>query len=71
MARVMSNPRVVEAMVDCEKLLLDDAKTMSYRDFEIVVRQFERLADHDGAEPKAEGSYKRRRAWGRFDFDGG
>ena len=51
LGRVHANRRVRDFMVDAQEWFLRHARRMSYRDFEIAVREWERLADEDGAEP--------------------
>lgn len=51
LGRVHANRRVRDFMVDAQGWFLRHARRMSYRDFEIAVREWERLADEDGAEP--------------------
>jgi hypothetical protein len=51
LGRVHSNPRVREAMVEAQPWFLRIAAKLSYPDFELEVRQWERLADADGPEP--------------------
>jgi len=51
LSRVHANPRVREAMVDAQPWFLRIAGKLSYADFELEVRQWERLADADGPEP--------------------
>jgi hypothetical protein len=51
LARVWANPRVRDHMTDAQAWFLRIAERLSYRDFEIEVRTWERLVDDDGAEP--------------------
>lgn len=51
LGRVHANPRVRDAMWDAQDWFLEVAKRLSYRDFELEVRQWERLVDDDGPEP--------------------
>lgn len=52
LGRVHSNPRVREHMPDAQGWFLRLAGRLSFADFETEVRQWERLADEDGAEPR-------------------
>ncbi len=51
LGRVYANPRVRAAMTDAQGWFLKQAGELSFADFELVVRQWERLVDHDGPEP--------------------
>ncbi len=51
LGRVHANPRVRDAMAEAESWLVTQATGLPYREFELVVRQWERLTDEDGPEP--------------------
>ncbi len=51
LSRVHANPRVRAAMAEVQPWFLRIASRLSYADFELEVRQWERLADADGPEP--------------------
>lgn len=53
LARVHANARVRPHMADAEDWFLRIANRVTFPRFESAVRQWERLADSDGAEPKA------------------
>ncbi|MDH3754640.1 MAG: HNH endonuclease [Acidimicrobiia bacterium] len=48
LGRVHANSRVRAAMGASERQFVDRAQSLRYRDFELVVRRWERLADADG-----------------------
>ena len=52
LGRVYSNPRVRDLMVDADQWFADHALTDSYELFDLVVSEWERLADQDGAESR-------------------
>lgn len=62
MARVAANPRVHVAVMAKAESLLVDAMFCSFDDFERRLRQFERLADPDGARSRAEKNHDGRDA---------
>lgn len=62
LGRLYSNPRVAPAMADRDDWFCRCAMTLSYRDFEAVVRRWERLADEDGPEPANSRTHERRNA---------
>jgi hypothetical protein len=51
LGRVHANPRVRDSMADAQQWFLERASVLSFADFELVVRQWERLVDADGPEP--------------------
>ncbi|GJM36858.1 MAG: hypothetical protein DHS20C19_02250 [Acidimicrobiales bacterium] len=60
LGRVWANPRVRDAMVDAQPWFLRLAARLSYADFEIEVRTWERYADEDGPEPANSRSHELR-----------
>lgn len=60
LGRIHANKRVREAMVERQATFLADAARMSYRQFELHVRQWERLADQDGPGPAADRTHTNR-----------
>jgi uncharacterized protein DUF222 len=69
LSRVHANPRVREAMVEAQPWFLRVAGRLSYADFELEVRQWERLADADGPEPVNSRNHDNRDATLRQEFD--
>ncbi len=59
-AKVYLNPRVRDALIDFQPDLLMLATECDYPVFEQVLRQWERVVDTDGPEPKADEAHKRR-----------
>jgi hypothetical protein len=59
LGRVWSNPRVRIHMADAREWFLRVAARLSFSDFEIEVRTWERLADEDGPEPKKARDHER------------
>ena len=59
-ANVHTNPRVREALVEFQPDLLILATECTYPAFEQALRQWERLADADGPEPRADKGHQRR-----------
>ena len=59
-ARVYSNPRVRDALAEFQPDLLVLATECEYPVFEHVLRQWERLVDTDGPEPKADDAHRTR-----------
>ena len=51
LGRVHANPRVRAAMVEAQGWFLTTAAELSYAEFELAVRQWERLADSEGPRP--------------------
>jgi len=47
--KINANPRVAQFVPDHDDWFHECATGMSFRDFELVARQWERLADVDGA----------------------
>ncbi|MFQ5557473.1 MAG: HNH endonuclease signature motif containing protein [Acidimicrobiales bacterium] len=67
LGRVYANPRVRHEMIDAQDWFLELAEELGYADFELAVRQWERLADADGAEPANSRTHDSRRV--SFDQD--
>jgi hypothetical protein len=61
-ARVASNPRVVEHLPGADPIFARHAGVLGYDDFCELLRAWEALADADGADQSAEESHRRRRA---------
>jgi hypothetical protein len=62
LARVASNPRVAEHLAGGDALFAHHAAVLGFDDFVAAVREWERLADADGADQGADESHARRRA---------
>ncbi|MGI9624292.1 MAG: HNH endonuclease signature motif containing protein [Acidimicrobiales bacterium] len=62
LGRVHSNPRVSGAMTLRQERFVADAKKLTYKMFELRVREWERLIDEDGSEPENERTHRRRNA---------
>lgn len=62
LARVYANPRVRGAMELRQERFVHQAQTMHYALFETRVREWERLIDEDGAEPRNEIRHRNRNA---------
>ena len=62
LARVYANPRVQGAMELRQETFLHQASTMHYGVFETRVREWERLNDEDGAEPRGQITHENRNA---------
>jgi Domain of unknown function (DUF222) len=62
MARVASNPRVAEHLLGADPIFAKQAAILGYDDFCAALREWERLADADGADQGADESHERRRA---------
>ena len=62
LARVRSNPRCGDQLESVVSILLEHAEHLSYEDFRIVTRQWETLADLDGAQDDHDASHERRTA---------
>jgi hypothetical protein len=60
LAKVHSNRRVAPYMDERTVRFVRDAQRLSYPEFELAVRHWERLVDQDGAEPATERSHDRR-----------
>jgi hypothetical protein len=58
--RVNANPRVAEFIAEHDHWFTECATSMSYRDFEAVARQWERLVDVDGARDRNEQNHRAR-----------
>jgi hypothetical protein len=76
-ARTVSNPRVAEWVPDADAIFARHATTLGYDDFVAALRQWEALADADGADQASEQSHERRKASllesgidGSFHLDG-
>ncbi len=70
MARVAANPRISADLAANIDALLDDARSLPYREFERRLRRFERLADPDGAKQANERAVDDRDATMRQRPDG-
>lgn len=68
-ARVHANPRVREQLVAADDAVARSAAHHSYRDFEKKLRDWERLADEDGARDRNQRSHENRDAKLVQDFD--
>lgn len=62
LARVFANPRCGDRLVEVIDIFLDVAPELSHKDFCILVRRWENLADVDGAHGAAGRAHDRRRA---------
>jgi hypothetical protein len=62
LARVRSNPRCGQQLVEVASLLIDQAELLEYDDFRTCVRRWEMLADEDGAHRDHERSVESRNA---------
>jgi hypothetical protein len=62
LGRVWSNPRVRQHMIDAQEWFLRIAGSLSFADFELEVRRWERYADEDGPEPKNSARHDNRNA---------
>ena len=62
MARTVSNPRVAEWVADADPIFAHHATVLGYDDFVAALRQWEALADADGADQSAERCHERRNA---------
>ncbi len=71
LARTHANPRVAEFMPAAEELLLEDARTHSFREFTGLLGSWERHVDADGAAQKAKAAHDGRDVRITKDFDGG
>ncbi|MFA9565803.1 MAG: DUF222 domain-containing protein [Acidimicrobiales bacterium] len=71
LARTHANPRVRHLMPDAEELLLEDAQSSTFRDFQILVRAWRDYADQDGAADRARKAHDRRDMRMTEEFDGG
>jgi hypothetical protein len=60
LAQVWANPRVRDAMVDAQDWFLRISARLSFTDFQIEVRTWERLADEDGPEPAGGRDHEKR-----------
>jgi hypothetical protein len=77
-ARTVSNPRVAEWVAGADPIFAHHATKLGYDDFVAALRQWEALADADGADQASEQSHERRNATlhesgvdGSFDLQGG
>ncbi len=62
LARVRSNPRCGDQLIDVRRLLLEQAELLEFDDFRTCVRRWEMLADQDGAHTQRERSVEARNA---------
>ena len=62
MARTIANPRVAEWVADADPIFAHHATVLGYDDFVAALRQWEALADADGADQAAERCHERRNA---------
>ncbi|MCO8126025.1 HNH endonuclease [Acidimicrobiia bacterium EGI L10123] len=62
MARTIANPRVAEWVPDADPIFAHHATVLGYDDFVAALRQWEALADADGADQAAERCHERRNA---------
>lgn len=67
-ARLAANPRTGDQLPESEDILLEAAQSLEFRDFRVVTRRWEQLADADGAHAEHERAHDDRNA--RCDFDG-
>jgi len=61
-SRVASNPRVVEHLPGADAMFAEQAAVLGFDDFVAALREWERLADADGADQGADESHERRHA---------
>lgn len=61
-SRVASNPRVVEHLPGADAVFAEQAAALGFDDFLAALREWERLADADGADQGADESHERRHA---------
>ena len=61
-ARLYRNPRISHLVVTVEDVWVELAETLSYRDFDAVVTDWERLVDQDGAGDRARHAHDQRDA---------
>lgn len=69
-AAVWANPRVREQLIACERIFLDAARQMEYREFDLFCIQWMNLVDVDGAHDKANRRWRRRRIQLDQDLNG-
>ena len=62
LARARANPRVGEQLGEVVSVLLGHAERLSHREFRLVVRRWESLADADGADRTAQAAHEARDA---------
>ncbi|HSP04277.1 MAG TPA: DUF222 domain-containing protein [Acidimicrobiales bacterium] len=62
LARTVANPRVAEWVPDADPIFAHHATKLGYDDFVAALRQWEALADADGADQASERSHQRRNA---------
>lgn len=60
-ANVHSNPRVRDALIEFQPVLLVLATQCAYPDFEDALREWERLADQNGPKPRDDTGHEHRR----------
>lgn len=70
LGRVHANRRVRDRMAGSESFLLTWARDESYRQFDLLVEQWERLVDEDGAGSRDHAHFERRDARMVRDYDG-
>jgi len=75
--QVAANPRVTEHLPGADPIFRDAATSLGYDDFAAALREWERLADTDGADQSADETHERRHASlhrstvnGSFHLDG-
>jgi hypothetical protein len=61
-ARTVSNPRVAEHVAGADAIFAHRGAVLGFDDFVAMLREWEALADADGADQSAEESHERRRA---------
>ena len=71
LARTHANPRVRHLMADAQGLLLEDAQSSTFREFQVLVRAWRDYADQDGAADRAKKAHDRRDMRMTEEFDGG
>jgi len=69
LAKVFANSRVQQQMVDRQAVFIQQATNKSYKNFELKVREWERLTDEDGPTPPNERRHQNRDAKMIQDFD--
>jgi hypothetical protein len=71
LARTHANPRVRDQMPAAEELLLEDAQSSTFKDFNVLLRAWRDYADQDGAADRARKAHDRRDLRMTEEFDGG
>ncbi|HEX4903503.1 MAG TPA: DUF222 domain-containing protein [Acidimicrobiales bacterium] len=59
---VAANPRMAQHLPGADPIFRDAATTLGYDDFAAAIREWERLADADGADQSADETHERRKA---------